>query len=557
MSQAGIANTKGGGTGNVQTLTGNTGGPVGPTGNNINVIAQYTNTVSGNPGTSTLTITPTSRGYPITPFVVGPATFAGYQTVQSAVNAAEAAGGGIVYIQPGTYIENVTMTQNVHLVGLVGSSGNIGFTLSGGETLPVVIQGNFTLDLTTAITTPTTQFKDICFTANAGILFSYVGSIILLESGYLTFDNCQFIAGTSPTYIFSNNGFFNINFNSSEIFETNPGSTNLITFGATPFLNFNSRNSYVNINRVTACSIPGGSFNIFTLQETYWAARIDASPGIQSFQFISEDSILDGNGINPGDPLINFGSNSGSLTASNCFVPTANGALASSTSAAASSVFRYNNCIWNNPLTIGTNGRGEFSFCEFYGGSSAAITFSSSQSASIINSVINSSNNPAIAGSGAGTLTIEGTSFANNTSIANTLTVATTGGFYPGGNMTTSGFVWTSNGPDTVPTFQSPTGAFNYTNVNHAASPYTVLSTDYYISVDCSGGTVTLRFPNAPTAKQTWIVKDRTGNASTNNISITTPGGIVTFDGQTTYTMNSNYQAINLLANTTPTYEVY
>lgn len=96
-----------------------------------------------------------------------------------------------------------------------------------------------------------------------------------------------------------------------------------------------------------------------------------------------------------------------------------------------------------------------------------------------------------------------------------------------------------------------------YTNVNHAASPYTVLSTDQYISVDCSGGVVQLNFPNSPTANQQWIVKDRTGSAATSNITLTTPGGTITFDGLTTYTMNSNYQAINLLANAVPTYEVY
>ena len=97
----------------------------------------------------------------------------------------------------------------------------------------------------------------------------------------------------------------------------------------------------------------------------------------------------------------------------------------------------------------------------------------------------------------------------------------------------------------------------NYTNVNHAASPYTVLSTDQYISVDCSAGTVSLLFPNAPTYKRQWIIKDRTGNASTNNISVTTVGGTVTIDGQTTYTIDSNYAAIQLLANATPTYEVF
>ena len=80
---------------------------------------------------------------------------------------------------------------------------------------------------------------------------------------------------------------------------------------------------------------------------------------------------------------------------------------------------------------------------------------------------------------------------------------------------------------------------------------------DQYISVDVSGGVVTLLFPNAPTANRVWIIKDRTGNASLNHISITTVGGVVTIDGQTTYTIDSNFAAIQMLANATPTYEVY
>jgi hypothetical protein len=97
----------------------------------------------------------------------------------------------------------------------------------------------------------------------------------------------------------------------------------------------------------------------------------------------------------------------------------------------------------------------------------------------------------------------------------------------------------------------------NYTNVTAAMSPYTVLSTDNYLSVNCSAGAVTLNFPNSPTDEQVWVVKDRTGNAASNNITITTPGGTVTFDGATSYVMSTNYQSIQLIANSTPTYEVY
>lgn len=99
--------------------------------------------------------------------------------------------------------------------------------------------------------------------------------------------------------------------------------------------------------------------------------------------------------------------------------------------------------------------------------------------------------------------------------------------------------------------------ATNYTNVTFAMSPYTVLVTDQYISCDTSGGAITLNFPNAPTANRTWVVKDRTGNSAVNNVTITTPGGTVTFDGGTTLLMNTAYAAFNLLANSTPTYEVY
>jgi hypothetical protein len=97
----------------------------------------------------------------------------------------------------------------------------------------------------------------------------------------------------------------------------------------------------------------------------------------------------------------------------------------------------------------------------------------------------------------------------------------------------------------------------NYTNVTFADSPYTVLVTDQYISCDTSGGAITLNFPNAPTAFREWVVKDRTGNSATNNVTITTAGGTVTFDGSTTLLLNTAYAAFNLIANSTPTYEVY
>jgi len=55
MSQSGILNVAGG-TAVVLFLTGDTGGAVGPTANNINIVGGSGITVAGTPGTSTLTI---------------------------------------------------------------------------------------------------------------------------------------------------------------------------------------------------------------------------------------------------------------------------------------------------------------------------------------------------------------------------------------------------------------------------------------------------------------------------------------------------------------------
>ena len=98
--------------------------------------------------------------------------------------------------------------------------------------------------------------------------------------------------------------------------------------------------------------------------------------------------------------------------------------------------------------------------------------------------------------------------------------------------------------------------AFSYVSVNNAASPYTVLPTDYYISCDPTAGTITILLPNAPTQFREFVIKDRTGQASGKNISITTVGGLVTIDTQTTYTIASNFGAIQLLFNGT-SYEVF
>lgn len=126
--------------GGVTELTGNSGTAL-PVAGNINIVGGDTVNVTGSG--STLTIATTSDGYPITPFVVGPAGSAGYQTVQSAVTAANAAGGGIVYVQPGSYTENLTLFSNVQVVGTSDFRSAGGATIIGVHTPPTTGQFTF------------------------------------------------------------------------------------------------------------------------------------------------------------------------------------------------------------------------------------------------------------------------------------------------------------------------------------------------------------------------------------------------------------------------------
>jgi len=96
--------------------------------------------------------------------------------------------------------------------------------------------------------------------------------------------------------------------------------------------------------------------------------------------------------------------------------------------------------------------------------------------------------------------------------------------------------------------------AFTYTSTS--TSPYVVLSSDLFVSIDSSGGAKTVQLPNAPRNGQVYIIKDKTGSAAANNITVTTVGGAVTIDGSTTFVMSTNYESISVLFNGT-SYEIW
>lgn len=99
------------------------------------------------------------------------------------------------------------------------------------------------------------------------------------------------------------------------------------------------------------------------------------------------------------------------------------------------------------------------------------------------------------------------------------------------------------------------TGIF-FTYIDVTTSPYVVVDEDVYLSVDSSGGPITILFPDVALTGEPFYVKDRTGNAAVNNITVTTISGIVTIDGVTNFIIDSAYQAISLVGNGS-TYEIF
>lgn len=85
------------------------------------------------------------------------------------------------------------------------------------------------------------------------------------------------------------------------------------------------------------------------------------------------------------------------------------------------------------------------------------------------------------------------------------------------------------------------------------SSSYTVLSTDYILSVDSTGGSVSIILPSTSSAAQwkNYIIKDQGGMASVHNITISVAGIGGTIDGASTYIMKDNYQSTTVYTNGT------
>src|SRR3990167_1910540 len=89
----------------------------------------------------------------------------------------------------------------------------------------------------------------------------------------------------------------------------------------------------------------------------------------------------------------------------------------------------------------------------------------------------------------------------------------------------------------------------SYVNVVGPAT-YVATATDYFISCNSTAGVVTVQLPDAPAnLYDQFVIKDRTGTASVNNVNVTTVSGIVLIDGFATQTFIDNYESLEIIWN--------
>ena len=119
--------------------------------------------------------------------------------------------------------------------------------------------------------------------------------------------------------------------------------------------------------------------------------------------------------------------------------------------------------------------------------------------------------------------------------------------------VSTAGNLWTTGSGNTVTIFETKAQfVTNYTAVN--ANSYVVQLSDYYVAVNSSSFPTSVTLPVAPTTGRLFVIKDTSGNAQSDNITVTAGGTLI--DGSASYIIIENYGAANFLYNGT-SYETF
>lgn len=275
--------------------------------------------------------------FPITPYVVGPVGAGGYQTIQAAIDAQEAAGGGnTVYVQPGSYTEDLVITMSVIIQSIDGAA-----ILTGQHTPP---------------TTGTLTFEGLLLIGAPSIIFS-------TAAGTATFNINDGFNIVADGYVFDVANW------TGEILMDNCGE------GSTEDGVINNITGSSNIKLINV-EVGSGSTRTMELNCNGGFLRLDTCN-------VNCPVNMSGNG----------------------------------------EVIIQNSVKFANTLTINDSLEGYFVNGSILSGTSPAFVFQSSGEFSISTCSIDTSNTPAIAGTGTGTLNLGGIDFISDDNISASLTL--------------------------------------------------------------------------------------------------------------------------------------
>lgn len=168
----------------IDFLAGNTGGNIGPNGSGVvEILGGSDISVTGASNALTIDFTG-AQEFPITQYVVGPD--GKYSTISAAITAATGT-GSTIYIQPGTYTENInfnTAAVGLSFVALHDTNLGNGVILSGQHNPP--LSGN-------------TTFQGIYFQNSSAVTSTFTTSSA--GSPNIQFINCSFDNSTCPDFI--------------------------------------------------------------------------------------------------------------------------------------------------------------------------------------------------------------------------------------------------------------------------------------------------------------------------------------------------------------------
>jgi len=422
--------------------------------------------------------------------IVDPNGLGDFTTIGAALTAASS--GQTIFIRPGTYTENPTLKAGVNLVAFEADA----FTPN------VIILGKCTA-----------TFAGSC--SLAGIQLKTNGDYALVISGAsvtnVTLANCYIVANNNAINLTSSGGASLILYYCQGQIRTN--GANFFNTSA-PGITIYGGSYTTDGSTIGTSAITGGALNIYA--SCYFASPVTTSNGAN---FTAFNSAVTG--------LITIGDTSTDSELYNSLL--FNGSN-SCVSISVGSICVISQCTVQSSAANVITGAGTVKY------GSLVFTGSSSN----INTTTQTPIPFPIPQGGTGD-----SSFTAYSVLCGGTT--TTGALQNVSGLGTAGQVLTSNGASSLPTWQSGASVVAITSVTNGASPYTVLSTDEFLACQTSGGVITIKLPNAPTTGRVITIKDSNGAAATSNISITTVGGAVTIDGQTTYTMSTNYQSISVI----------